>query len=131
MRKHFWGSMIICLFATFFMLTFVATSSHKEQDRDGPVFASAKITGISKLKARGVVEATRVCVIGAWSIHTRSGNKRGPNDGNGVSYRNGVNQSSEIAEYTSAASASSWISGYNKYNNSYYACASDSKRTDN
>ena len=131
MRKRFWGSMIICLFATFYILTFVAISSHKKQDRDGPVFASAKITGISKLKARGVVEATKVCVIGAWGIYTRSGNKRGPNDGNGVSYRNGVNKSSEIAQYTSSASASSWISGYNRHGDSYYACASDSKRTDN
>ena len=109
MRGHFWVSMIICFFAAFFILTFVAIS---DQERDGPVFASAKVTGISKLKARGVVEAGRVCVIGAWGIHTRAGNKRGPNDGSGVSYRNGVYQSSEIAEYMSYASASSWISGY-------------------
>ena len=71
------------------------------------------------IKARGVVEATRVCVIGAWNIHTRAGNKRGPNDGNGVSYRNGVYQSSEISEYASYASASSSISGYNKYGEGY------------
>ena len=45
MRKRFWVSMIICILAAFSLLTLVAIS---DQARDGAVFASAKVTGISR-----------------------------------------------------------------------------------
>ena len=119
MRKRFWVGLITCLFAAFSVLPFAVIS---EENRDGPVVAGAWVKGGSKKRAKGRVSASG-SIRGAWGISVKAGsNSAGKSD----YYRNGVSKNYSVSAYTSSASASSWITGYNNYGNTYSAGASES-----
>ncbi len=112
MRRRFWVGLITCLFATFSISPLMAISKQK---CDGPVCGSTRVSGGSRLRARATVRSPSNCW-GGWGITVRAGNLgKNPSD----YYTKGTRKSAEVEAYTSNAAASVWITGYNKYGNSY------------
>ena len=122
MRNRFWVGTIICLLAAFFILTLMSHAAGcDESECDEGVCAGARISGSTELTAKGTVSAPRNCW-GGWGINVRAGNKRkGPSG----YYTKGVRKSAKVEDYTSQARATSWITGYNRHDESYYANACD------
>jgi hypothetical protein len=106
----------------FSILTFGAIG---DEDTDGPVKAKATVTGSSKLYAKGRVFSPSNCW-GSWAISVRTGTSRQGTSA-ATYYTGGVNRNREVSQYTSCASASSRVTGYNSYDDSYSASAYDSQ----
>ena len=126
MRRRFWIGSIICLLAIFSILTFVEISDGSgcaESKCDQGVCASARISGAAKLKARGVVHSPSNCW-GGWGINVRAGSaSKNKSD----YYTGGTRKDLEVSQHTGEARATSWISGYNVHDESFYANACDSR----
>ena len=120
MRRRFWVSLIICLFAAFSILTFVAIS--EEECKEG-VCAGATVTGGSELKAKTRVSAPRV-FRGQWGMAVVAGDL---SDQDRQWYRRGCQEKLEVEYYTDTARASAYNVAENKYGTRYSVSAFDSK----
>ena len=126
MRKRFWVGSIICLLATSSILTFVAISDGEgcsPQYCEKGVCAGARISGAARLKAKGTVRSPSNCW-GGWGINVRAGSA---SNNRSDYYSGGTRKSLDVSQHTSQARATSWITGYNVHDESYYANACDSR----
>lgn len=124
MRKCFWVGSITCLFTAFAMLTFPTISDGEGCTTslcDEGVCASARISGGAKLKARGAVRSPNNCW-GGWGINVRAGTN---SDSDSDYYTGGTREDLEVSQHTGEARATSWITGYNRHDESFYANACD------
>ena len=122
MRRRFLVGSIIFLLVTFSIFTSRSHATDCETSVcDEGVCANARISGGTQLTARGVVRSPSNCW-GRWGINVRAGTN---SDNDSDYYTSGTRESLEVEEYTSQASASSWITGYNVHDASYYAYACD------
>ena len=120
MRKRFWVSMIICLFATLSLPTFVALS---EQQCKGPsVCAEARVFGGTKLRAKARASSPK-SVKGTYGYSVKAGSAK---KSDGGSYKKGYNNSWEVEKYTSTASAYAQNRGRGSDGVGYFATASES-----
>ena len=69
MRKRFWVGLIICLFAAFSILPFVAIS--KKVCKGPSICAEGRVYGGSKLRAKARASSPR-SIKGVWAYNMRS-----------------------------------------------------------
>lgn len=120
MRKRFWVSMIIYLFATFSVLPFVAIS---DEDCQGPsICAGAWVKGGSKLRAKARVSSPS-SVRGQWGYRVMAGRYDERDSG---SYTRRYSQSWEVEDYTATATAYAQNRGKAGSGPAYFVTASES-----
>lgn len=119
MHKRFWVSMIICLLATFSVLTLVAIS--KEECKKS-ICAGAWVKGGSKLRAKARVSSPS-SARGEWGYRVIAGRH---DERLSKSYRRGVSKSREVSDYTANASAYAQNRGKYGSGKAYFVTASES-----
>ena len=134
MRKRFLvGSIIFLGLIIFLLVTFsIFTSRSHAADCetsvcDEGVCAGARISGGLELIAKGTVRSPSNCW-GGWGINVRAGTN---SDSDSDYYSGGTRQNLSVSQRTDQATATAWITGYNRHDGSYYAYACDRSGFDN
>ena len=122
MCKRFWVGLITCLFATFFILPFVAISG--EECKQG-ICAGAWVRGSSSKPISKARVSSTASYDGRWAYRVVAGQF---DEGGAEVYRRGFSRTWSVSDYTSTAWA--YASNYAKRRSTgkiYYASGYDSK----